>query len=94
MAEIDLNDAEMSAMLFSGKKKKKSTKAAPAESTEGAAAAAVEGVGSSAPAPVKGSAPPPAVAAAQGDGDPELSYDDMLSRVYNLLNENNLLDEL
>jgi hypothetical protein len=86
MAEPELDEASMEA-LFSAKKKKKKTKVVDANAGDVTELAA--GGGSSAPALVDDGAAIVSVGAAQSDGDPELSYDDMLSRVYNLLNENN-----
>ena len=85
-AEPELDEASMEA-LFSAKKKKKKTKAV--DSSAGDVSELASGGGSTAPALVDDASALVSVAAAQSDGDPELSYDDMLSRVYNLLNENN-----
>lgn len=83
----ELQEEDLSAM-FKAKKKKKGPSAAAA-GAEGGAVAAAGGAGSAAAAG-GAAAPAPAPSSAFDDGEgADESYEDMLSRVYVLLNENN-----
>jgi hypothetical protein len=75
-------------LMFAKKKKKKApvAAAAPTETADGGASGGAERGGASLAAPASAGA-----AFLEADGDPEQSYDDMLSRVYELLNGASLL---